>query len=337
MFGRSGVAHATSWEVERSKDPFTGGTNLLVQASGEHGGGFLVRCYEGKLAFFLEIPPQLPITHINHGLAKQLFGPTSVQPPDYRFRVDRSVIFDGGDIVVHRGNDVYVGGITFSQEDSPLLTGDVGAGKIAMKLVSSNQLIYQMPPRKGRVFNISLSGASKYVLPVVQECRGRQSKKQSFAPRSQPKAEKKRGTPLKNLLLKNLAAKPLPQERPTQQATAKPQPSSQPIAPLGSQLSVSVMDLVRQQIEQCWHLQTAGAPNPGSLMPEFRVDMNPDGTVRSATLMNPERLSDPFFQAAADSARRALFNPRCQPLKLPPQKYDQWQTFTITFDPKDLS
>lgn len=137
-------------------------------------------------------------------------------------------------------------------------------------------------------------------------------------------------------LLKNLASKPLPQDQPAQQP-AKPQPSSQPIAPLGAQLSVSELDLVKQQIEQCWELQTAGAPNAQDLMPEFHVYMNPDGTVRSATLMNPDHLTDPFFQAAAESARRALFNPRCQPLKLPPQKYDLWQTFTITFDPKDLS
>ncbi len=137
-------------------------------------------------------------------------------------------------------------------------------------------------------------------------------------------------------LLKNLASKPLPQDQPTQQTATKPQPSSQPIAPLGSQLSVSELDLVKQQIEQCWNVP-AGARDAQDLTPEFRVSMNPDGTVRSATLMNSDRLSDPFFQAAADSARRALFNPACQPLKLPPQKYDQWQTFTITFDPKDLS
>jgi hypothetical protein len=31
-----------------------------------------------------------------------------------------------------------------------------------------------------------------------------------------------------------------------------------------------------------------------------------------------------------------LFNPHCSPLKLPPQKYDTWQTFTISFDPKDM-
>ena len=108
------------------------------------------------------------------------------------------------------------------------------------------------------------------------------------------------------------------------------------MAPLGPQLSTSELDLVKQQIEGCWNVP-AGARDAKDLTPEFRVYMNPDGTVRSATQLNPERNNDPFFQAAAESAMRALRNPRCQPLKLPLQKYDQWQTFTITFDPKDLS
>ena len=64
--------------------------------------------------------------------------------------------------------------------------------------------------------------------------------------------------------------------------------------------------------------------------------MNPDGTVRNAELLNPD--SDPFFQAAADSARRALLNTNCHgPLKLPPDQYNQWQTFTIDFNPKDIT
>jgi hypothetical protein len=108
------------------------------------------------------------------------------------------------------------------------------------------------------------------------------------------------------------------------------------VAPLAAQLSTSEIDLVKQQIEACWNVP-AGARDAENLRPEFRVMMNPDGTVRAAQLLNPERLKDPFFQAAADSANRALLNPRCQPLKLPPQKYDQWQTFTITFDPKDIT
>jgi outer membrane biosynthesis protein TonB len=143
-------------------------------------------------------------------------------------------------------------------------------------------------------------------------------------------------------LLKNLAKRDPTQQTPDQtpqKQVAAAQPahaSSQPIAPLGPQLTTSELDLVKQQIEACWNVP-AGARDAKDLTPEFRVYMNPDGTVRTATQLNAERNGDPFFQAAADSALRALRNPRCQPLKLPPEKYDQWQTFTITFDPKDIS
>lgn len=133
-------------------------------------------------------------------------------------------------------------------------------------------------------------------------------------------------------LLKNLASR---KTTPLQQAEGPPQKSSQPLAPLAAQLSTSEIDLVKQQIEACWNVP-AGARDAENLRPEFRVMMNPDGTVRTAQLLNPKP-SDAFFQAAADSANRALLNPRCQPLKLPPEKYDQWQTFTITFDPKDIT
>jgi hypothetical protein len=99
---------------------------------------------------------------------------------------------------------------------------------------------------------------------------------------------------------------------------------------------VSELDLIRQQISQCWNIDP-GSKDMQRQRPEFRVYMNEDGTIRSATLLNADQMSDPIFRSAAESAQRALRNPRCQPLKLPPQKYDQWQTFTITFDPKDFT
>jgi hypothetical protein len=136
-------------------------------------------------------------------------------------------------------------------------------------------------------------------------------------------------------LLKNLASKQ-PQQTPQQQNPGPPQKSSQPIAPLGSQLTTSELDVVKAQLEACWNVP-AGARDAQDLTPEFRVQMRRDGTVASTQLLNRERMNDPFFQAAAESANRALLNPRCQPLKLPPEKFDQWQTFTITFDPKDLT
>jgi hypothetical protein len=135
---------------------------------------------------------------------------------------------------------------------------------------------------------------------------------------------------LKNLVNKQQAAAP------QQQNPGPQQKSSQPIAPLGSQLTTSELDVVKSQLEACWNVP-AGARDAQDLTPEFRVQMRRDGTVSSTQLLNRDRMNDPFFQAAAESANRALLNPRCQPLKLPPEKYDQWQTFTITFDPKDMT
>ena len=140
-------------------------------------------------------------------------------------------------------------------------------------------------------------------------------------------------------LLKNLAKNdPKRNEPPDPKAKPSPPPprsSSQPVAPLGAALTTSEKDMVLAQLAQCWNIP-AGARDAQNLTPEFRVSMNADATVRSVDLINKERLGEPLFQAAADSARRALFNPKCTPLKLPLDKYNDWQTFTITFNPKDF-
>ena len=65
--------------------------------------------------------------------------------------------------------------------------------------------------------------------------------------------------------------------------------------------------------------------------------MNPDATVREARILDQGRLhSDPFFRAAAESALRAVLNPRCNPLKLPLEKYNQWRNMILIFDPRDM-
>jgi len=159
-------------------------------------------------------------------------------------------------------------------------------------------------------------------------------------PEEKPQPPKKDNDASFDALLKNLAKREVVLNETQDKAKPATPPahaaSSQPIAPLGAQLTTSEIDLVREQIERCWNVP-AGARDAEDLRPTFKVAMNPDGTVRSAELQNTDQLGNSFFQAAADSARRALLNPACQPLKLPLDKYDLWQTFTITFDPKDLS
>jgi outer membrane biosynthesis protein TonB len=140
-------------------------------------------------------------------------------------------------------------------------------------------------------------------------------------------------------LLKNLATQstaPSPDAPPQRPRVASARPSSQPRAPLGSQITASEVDLVREQIARCWNVP-AGARDAKDLVVEIRVAVDPDGTVRQATIVDQARLgSDPFFRAAAESARRAFFNPQCRPLHLPADKYAIWKDLVVDFSPKDI-
>ncbi|NQU58158.1 MAG: zinc-ribbon domain-containing protein, partial [Rhodospirillales bacterium] len=100
-------------------------------------------------------------------------------------------------------------------------------------------------------------------------------------------------------------------------------------------LSISEIDLVRQQIAKCWNLPS-GAKDAGNMIIEIGVDMNTDGTVRAANIKNTGLQSDPFLRAMAESALRAVLNRRCQPFKLPREKFDRWKTMTLVFNPKEM-
>jgi hypothetical protein len=139
--------------------------------------------------------------------------------------------------------------------------------------------------------------------------------------------------------LKNLAAQdtaPSQDEPPQRMRTASGTASSQPRAPLSSQLSASEVDMIREQISRCWNIP-AGARDAKDLVVELRVEVGPDGMVQQAAIVDQGRANaDPFFRAAAESARRAFFNPLCRPLRLPPDKYDVWKDMVVDFSPKDL-
>ena len=137
-----------------------------------------------------------------------------------------------------------------------------------------------------------------------------------------PRAEQPENKPEKKEDFANAIAK----------ALQTPRRNFNPMLPL----TISEIDMVRQQLARCWNLP-AGAKDADDLIIEIRTVMNPDGTVREARIQNQSRMQgDPFFRAAAESALRAVLNPRCSPLKLPPEKYDQWQTMTLTFNPKEM-
>ncbi|MDH5748322.1 MAG: TonB C-terminal domain-containing protein, partial [Rhodospirillales bacterium] len=115
-------------------------------------------------------------------------------------------------------------------------------------------------------------------------------------------------------------------------AIQAPEPRYNPMRPL----SISEIDLVRQQIARCWNLP-AGAKGAENMAVQISVVMNPDGRVQSATINNKLRMTaDSFYRSMAESARRAVLNKNCQPFKLPPDRYDIWKTMTLNFDPREM-
>jgi hypothetical protein len=97
-------------------------------------------------------------------------------------------------------------------------------------------------------------------------------------------------------------------------------------------MSVNEIDALRARIADCW------TPPPGGLgadqiVVKLRLKLNEDGTlVGYPTVANSG--SSPFFQAAADSAVRAVY--QCQPYELPKAKYALWRDMILNFDPSDL-
>jgi colicin import membrane protein len=99
-----------------------------------------------------------------------------------------------------------------------------------------------------------------------------------------------------------------------------------------SAMSVNEIDALRARIAQCW------SPPPGGLGAEqivvkLRLKLNEDGTLVGYPSVANSGAS-PFFQAAADSAVRAVY--QCQPYALPSEKYALWRDMILNFDPSDM-
>lgn len=105
-------------------------------------------------------------------------------------------------------------------------------------------------------------------------------------------------------------------------------------------VTMTELDAMRRQVisqvAPCWNINP-GSKGAANLAVVIRMAMNPDGSVQSASIEDQSRYyTDTFYQSAADAAKRAVLNPRCNPIKLPPDKYQVWREILINFDPKEL-
>ncbi|MDR3516265.1 MAG: hypothetical protein P4M00_10630 [Azospirillaceae bacterium] len=125
-------------------------------------------------------------------------------------------------------------------------------------------------------------------------------------------------------------------QTPSTSRSTSQQPASN-AAHISGRLTMSEEDAVRHQIEGCWNIPTGAPAGKGSGSVTIRLALNPDGTILRASIVDTARMAtDSFYRAAAESALRAVLNPKCSPLHLPPEKYDTWKDMTLSFDPRDV-
>ncbi|HUU67434.1 MAG TPA: hypothetical protein VMW57_09190 [Methyloceanibacter sp.] len=97
-------------------------------------------------------------------------------------------------------------------------------------------------------------------------------------------------------------------------------------------MSVNELDALRARISECW-TPPAGGLGADAIVVKVRLKLNQDGTLEGLPSVANSG-SSPFFQAAADSAVRAVF--QCQPYALPAGKYSLWRDMILTFDPSQM-
>ncbi|MGA9796726.1 MAG: hypothetical protein WBQ17_14470 [Rhizomicrobium sp.] len=99
-----------------------------------------------------------------------------------------------------------------------------------------------------------------------------------------------------------------------------------------------LQDALRGQISQCWS-PPVGAPRADELIVDFDLLLNPDGSVAQPPQLTASSqaaaASDPYTRAAAEAARRAIYE--CAPYKLPADRYSQWREIDpFHFDPSQM-
>ncbi len=87
----------------------------------------------------------------------------------------------------------------------------------------------------------------------------------------------------------------------------------------------------------CWN-PPIGIKDAHKIQVGIRIALNTDGTlIGRPRIVDQQRLAaDPVFRAYAESAVRALQNPRCSPLRLPLDSYSAWRSISFNFDTREL-
>lgn len=120
---------------------------------------------------------------------------------------------------------------------------------------------------------------------------------------------------------------------------ARPNPSGAPRqgggSPTGSAaLTQGEIRGLAEQIAECW-IVDRGMLGLDQIVVELRVTLDSQGVVRNV-VPNGAAPADPRARSVYESARRALMSPQCNPLRVPPAKYQTVAASIFRFNPRGL-
>ena len=105
---------------------------------------------------------------------------------------------------------------------------------------------------------------------------------------------------------------------------------------ISNKISVSELDALRQQLQQCW-LVPPTVMSEKDLIVEAAIDLDIRGMVTDIKILNlKDGQKFRSFREAVQSVRQALRAPECSPLKLPADKYHQWKKCVLRFSPRGI-
>ena len=104
-----------------------------------------------------------------------------------------------------------------------------------------------------------------------------------------------------------------------------------PEATTSQRLGMSEIDRLLNHISRCFVLPPGATEELAEQVVDVDLEMRRDGSVEKITFVDNGRLTtDKNYRIVALAARRAVLD--CQPLPLPPEKYDTWKTLPIGFN-----
>lgn len=112
--------------------------------------------------------------------------------------------------------------------------------------------------------------------------------------------------------------------------------SGAPADSLGSEITATEEQAIRATLFKCWN-PPIGSQGGADTEVDMILHFDEDGYVKDAIVEDKKRFNkDPIFRTAAESAIRAVYDPKCNRVPLSKDRYSIWKTIAITFNPKDM-